>query len=146
VGEATSQTRSRRRPGATTRARKLRQGDNQAEALLWLELKRSRLGGHKITRQFPIGPYFADFCCRTKRLVIEIDGSQHAENEYDRRRDEFMRSQGFSVLRFWSHDVLKHRSSVCETILAALDGRLAEDVSASDLRYVYAAYDRADRR
>ncbi len=138
VGEGASQTRSRRKPGATARARKLRQGDNQAEALLWLELKRRRLGGHKFTRQLPIGPYFADFACREKWLVVELDGSHHADSTYDRNRDEFMRRHGYSILRFWSHEVLKHRSSVCETILAALDGRLAEDVAAFDLRFVYA--------
>ncbi|WP_244621594.1 endonuclease domain-containing protein [Neomesorhizobium albiziae] len=137
VGEGLSKSRSRRKPGITGRARDLRQRDNQAEAMLWLELKRRQLGGYKFTRQFPIGPYFADFACREKSLVVEIDGSQHADNAYDRRRDEFMRLAGYSTLRFWNHDVLKHRVSVCETILAALDGRLAEDVTAADLRFVY---------
>jgi very-short-patch-repair endonuclease len=146
VGGATSQARSRRKPGATARARTLRRGDNQAEALLWLELKRRKLGGYKFTRQFPIGPYFADFACREKRLVVELDGSQHAESAHDRRRDEFMRAKGYTILRFWSHDVLKHRTSVCETILAALYGRFAGNVTAPDLRFVSAAEDRADRR
>jgi very-short-patch-repair endonuclease len=123
--------------GATARARRLRQAGNQAEALLWLELKARKLGGHHFTRQFPLGPYFADFCCRKQKLVVEIDGSQHADSPYDRKRDEFMRAQGFSILRFWSHDVLKHRRSVCETILAALDGRLVGDVIATDLLFVF---------
>jgi very-short-patch-repair endonuclease len=127
-----------RKPGATGRARNLRQAGNKAEALLWLELKAKKLGGHHFVRQHPIGPYFADFCCRKQKLVIEIDGSQHAESMYDRKRDEFMRAGGYSVLRFWNHDVLKYRISVCETVLAALDGRLAEDTDASDLRFVYA--------
>jgi very-short-patch-repair endonuclease len=105
--------------------------------LLWLELKAKRLGGHHFTRQQPIGPYFADFCCRKQKLVIEIDGSQHADSTYDRRRDEFMRAAGYSILRFWNHDVLKHRGSVCETILAALGGRLAYDVVATDLRFIF---------
>jgi very-short-patch-repair endonuclease len=139
VGEGAAETRSRRNPGTTSRARRLRQGDNEAEALLWLELKRRRLGGFKFTRQLPIGPYFADFACREASLVVEIDGSQHADNIYDRVRDEFMRSRGYSVLRFWNTDVLKHHTSVCETILAALDGRLAENVVAPDLRFVFAA-------
>ncbi len=138
VGEGVNETRSRRKSGTTKRARKLRQGGNQAEALLWLELKISKLGGHKFTRQFPIGPYFADFCCRKSKLVIEIDGSQHAYSQHDRKRDAFMRSSGYSILRFWNHDVLKHRASVCETTLAALEGRLAEDVAAFDLRFVFA--------
>ena len=138
VGEGIHEARSRRKPGATKRARGLRQGDNQAEALLWLDLKRRKLGGYKFTRQFPIGPYFADFACREKWLVVELDGSQHADSQYDRRRDEVMRSLGYSVLRFWSHEVLKQRRAMCETILAALDGRLAEDVTAFDMRFVYA--------
>ena len=136
VGEGAGETRSRRRPGATARARKLRRGDNQAEALLWLDLKRRKLGGYKFTRQFPIGPYFADFACREKWLVVELDGAQHAGSKYDRRRDDFMREQGYAILRFWSHEVLKQRRPICEAILAALDGRLAEGVTAFDMRFI----------
>lgn len=110
-----------------------------AEAVLWNELKAKKLSGYKFVRQMPIGPYFADFACRSGKLVVELDGSQHAESTYDRRRDEFMRGQGFSVLRFWNFDALKHTGSVCETILAALDGRLSEDIVAADLRFVFAS-------
>ncbi|WP_244497626.1 endonuclease domain-containing protein [Mesorhizobium sp. Root695] len=137
MGEARPATRSRRKTGTTQRARKLRQDDNQAEALLWLELKARRLGGYKFTRQFSIGPYYADFACREKWLVVEVDGPQHAGSSYDRRRDDFMRAQGYSILRVWSDDVLRQRTSVCETILAALDGRLVENIAASDLRFVF---------
>ncbi|MDX8439800.1 endonuclease domain-containing protein [Mesorhizobium australafricanum] len=137
MGEALRETRSRRKPGATQRARNLRQAGNQAEALLWLELKGRKLGGYRFTRQFSIGPYFADFACRERWLIVEVDGSQHADSSYDRRRDEFMRAQGYSILRLWNHDVLKHRASACETILAALDGRLTESVAVSDLRFVF---------
>ena len=141
VGDGGPQTRSRRKAGSTARARKLRQGNNQAEALLWLDLKRRKLGGYKFTRQLPIGPYFADFACREKWLVVELDGSQHADSGYDRRRDEFMRANGYSVLRFWSHEVLKQRGPICEAILAALEGRLAENVAAFDMRFVHAPAD-----
>ncbi|MER8446290.1 DUF559 domain-containing protein [Mesorhizobium sp. M1066] len=137
MGEAVHETRSRRKTGTTRRARKLRQGDNQAEALLWLELKARKLGGYKFTRQFSIEPYYADVACRENWLVVEIDGHQHAGSSYDRRRDDFMRAQGYSILRLWSHDVLKHRTSVCETILAALASRLAENIAVSDLRFVF---------
>ncbi|TPI39695.1 endonuclease domain-containing protein [Mesorhizobium sp. B3-1-9] len=137
VGEGAAQTRSRRKVGTTQRARNLRQAGNQAEALLWLELKARKLGGYRFTRQFSIGPFFADFACRERLLVVEVDGSQHADNSYDRRRDDFMQAQGYSILRVWNHDVLKHRASVCETILAALDGRLTENIAASDLRFVF---------
>ncbi|MGX9571334.1 endonuclease domain-containing protein [Mesorhizobium sp. f-mel] len=130
---------SRRSHERIARARELRHGDNPMEATLWNELKAKRLGGYKFVRQMPIGPYFADFACRSEKLVVELDGSHHAESTYDRRRDEFMRGEGFSVVRFWNVDVLKSRTSVCETVLAALEGRLAEDVIASDLRFVFAA-------
>ncbi|MBZ9671735.1 endonuclease domain-containing protein [Mesorhizobium sp. ES1-3] len=137
VGEAVHASRSRRKTGTTQRARKLRQAGNQAEALLWLELKARKLGGHRFTRQLSIGSFYADLACREKWLVIEIDGSQHADSPHDRRRDNFMRAQGYSILRVWSHDVLKHRTSVCETILAALDGRLSENIAVSDLRFAF---------
>ncbi|MER8733870.1 DUF559 domain-containing protein [Mesorhizobium sp. M1227] len=130
---------SRRSPEKVARARELRRGDNQAEATLWNELKAKRLGGYKFVRQMPIGPYFADFACRSERLIVELDGGQHAESTYDRRRDEFMRGKGFSVIRFWSVDMLTNPTSICETILAALEGRLAEDVISADLRFVFAS-------
>lgn len=129
---------SRRSSENIERARQLRQGDNMAEAMLWNELKAKGLGGYKFVRQVPIGPYFADFACRKARLVVELDGSQHADSEYDRRRDALMRIEGFSVLRFWSSDVVKQTRSVCETILAVLDGRLNEHMVAPDLRFVLA--------
>jgi very-short-patch-repair endonuclease len=132
------QNRSRRRENATARARSLRDGDNMAEALLWTELNDRKLGGYKFVRQFPIGPFYADFLCRKSRLVVEVDGSQHASSAADRRRDEYMRAAGYSVLRFWNIDVLKHMPSVCETVLAALQGRLSDDVVATDLRYLHA--------
>jgi very-short-patch-repair endonuclease len=130
---------SRRSPTKIARARQLRHGDNMAEATLWNELKAKKLGLYKFVRQMPIGPYFADFACRTGKLVVELDGCQHLESSYHRRRDEFMRGEGYSVIRFWSADALKNMASVCETVLAALDGRLSEDTVASDLRFVFAA-------
>ncbi len=110
-----------------------------AEATRCKELKAKKLGGHKFVRQMPMGPYFADFACRSSRLIVEIDGSQHADSKYDRRRDEFMRTAGYSVLRMWNVDVLKDIEAVCATILAALEGRLSEDTFASDMRFVFAA-------
>ena len=106
------------------------------EALLWIELKARRLDGFHFTRQFPIGRYFVDFACRSAALVVELDGSQHANSRSDLVRDETIRSSGFSILRFWNDDVLRHRTAVCETILAALEGRLTEDTKAFDLRFV----------
>ena len=110
-----------------------------AEGKLWNELKDRRLGGYKFVRQLPIGPFFADFACREARVVVEVDGSHHADGTYDRKRDEFMRSEKYSILRLWNVDVLAHTTEVCETILAALDGRLNRDTIAFDLRFVLAA-------
>ena len=139
-------SRSRRKTGVTKRARFLRQGGNIAEARLWDELKDRKLGNYKFVRQHPIHPSYADFACRKARLVVEVDGSQHADCEADRVRDIFMSHRGWSVLRFWNVDVLTEPLSVCETILAALDGRLREPVDAYDLRFVPAVrHPRSDR-
>lgn len=119
----------KREPKVNQRARSLRRGDNIAEALLWNELKGRKLGG------------FADFLCREARLVVEVDGSQHAGSAYDEERNEFMRRQGYRVLRIWNHDVLKEGESVCRTILAALEGEFDEDIRATDLRYVAASHE-----
>ena len=115
-------SRSRRRVGATERARQLRSGDNLSEALLWDELKDRKLGGFKFVRQYPIAPFFADFLCRERKLVVEVDGSQHAGSEKDRQREEYMRNKGYTTIRFWNVDVVTNIDSVCETILAALTG------------------------
>ena len=120
----------------TQKARRLRQSDNDAEARLWGELRGRRLNGFKFVRQFPIGPYFADFACREKRLVVEVDGSQHAGSEHDRRRDRFMSESGWSVVRFWNVDVLREMTPVLETLVAILEGRLVEPVEARDLRFL----------
>ena len=137
--------RSRRKDGTTDRARALRQGDNLAEGRLWTELQDRKLGGYKFVRQHPIGPYFADFACRERRLVVEIDGSQHAGSMADRRRDAFMQDEGWSVIRFWSHEARSHTTSVCETILVALEGRLSETTVAMDLTFAPARKGKRER-
>ncbi|MET3592185.1 very-short-patch-repair endonuclease [Mesorhizobium shonense] len=119
----------------TKRARRLRQSDNDAENALWIELRDRRLNGNKFVRQFPIGPYFADFACRECQLVVEVDGSQHFANKRDQIRDRFMVSAGWSILRFWNIDVLKEREAVLETILAAVEQRLERHIDTHDLRF-----------
>ena len=109
---------------AVNRARSLRKTQTRQEALIWSKLRDRRLCGHKFVRQVPIGSYFADFLCREAMLVVEVDGSQHAQSERDRRRDDFLSGKGYRVLRFWNEDVMQRMSDVCETILAAIDGRL----------------------
>ncbi|MGB3874598.1 MAG: DUF559 domain-containing protein [Shinella zoogloeoides] len=120
----------------TGRARQLRQIDNDAEASLWSELRGRRLNGFKFVRQVAIGPYFADFACREKMLVVEVDGSQHAGSEYDRKRNEFMAMNGWSIARFWNVDILMESRAVLETIVAICEGRLSERVSGTDFLFL----------
>jgi len=121
---------------ATERARLLRQMDNDAEARLWSELRNRQLNGYKFVRQLAVGPYFADFACRERSLIVEVDGSQHVDNPHDRKRDAFMQTAGWAIARFWNIDVLNDLPSVLETILAILEGRLFEKVDCRDLRYL----------
>jgi very-short-patch-repair endonuclease len=120
----------------TQRARELRKVENEAEQALWSELRARRLNGHKFVRQMPIGPYFADFACRKACLVVEVDGSQHVGRTQDRFRDETMKTNGWSILRFWHTDVLMERKAMLETIVAVLDGRLKRETVAPDLRFI----------
>jgi len=99
----------------------LRRDATDAETKLWLALRDRRLGGFKFVRQNPIEPYIADFICRERKLIIEVDGGQHAENPRDTRRDAFLKADGFRVLRFWNSDVLSNLDGVLTTILAALN-------------------------
>jgi adenine-specific DNA-methyltransferase len=79
------------------------------------------LAGHKFRRQYPIGPYIADFVCLERRLVVEVDGGQHMERvTEDERRTGFIEAHGFKVLRFWSHDVLQDIEAVLDVILSEL--------------------------
>jgi len=110
--------------------RELRQNSTDTERLLWSRLRRRQLAGFKFRRQHQIGLYICDFASLDGKLVVELDGSQHATRlTYDERRDHFLRSAGFRVLRFWNNDVLGQTERVVDTIYAALhhpeiDGRL----------------------
>ena len=75
-------------------------------------------------RQAPIKPYITDFLCRVRMLVLELDGAQHSESRWDARRDAWLCSQGYSVLRFWNDEVLRERRAVLDTLLAVLEGRM----------------------
>jgi very-short-patch-repair endonuclease len=79
------------------------------------------LSGFKFVRQEPIGRYTVDFVCRERRLVIEVDGGQHATDARDAERDRWLVDQGYRVLRFWNNDVLDNLPGVLETIAAALN-------------------------
>src|SRR4051812_5220356 len=91
------------------------------ERRLWQELRYRQLDGCKFRRQAPIGPFIADFVSFERRLIIELDGGQHAEQaEQDAERTRWLSSQGFKVLRFWNHDVEKDLEMVLQVIWDAL--------------------------
>ena len=99
----------------------MRQNQTSAEGLLWYYLRNKQLGGYKFRRQQPIGPYIADFACLPKKLLIELDGGQHADPKApDEQRDQFLRQQGYRVLRFWNHEVFTDCFSVLERVYEAL--------------------------
>ena len=102
------------------RARAMRKNPTDAERRLWAMLRDRRMPLFKFKRQFVIDPYIVDFVCFERRIIVEADGSQHVESEYDHRRDHFLRSEGFSVLRFWNNDVLQNPAGVFDTIYVAL--------------------------
>jgi 2-isopropylmalate synthase len=104
----------------TARARALRRDATEAEKVLWRMLRDRGLGGVKIRRQVPLGPYIADFACLEHRLVIEADGGQHADSPADAERDAWLASQGFRVLRLWNHDILGNREGVMAVIAKAV--------------------------
>src|SRR5262249_8687299 len=93
-------------------ARRLRSNMTDAERKLWFALRDRRLAAFKFRRQVPLGPFIVDFLCYQARLVIEVDGGQHAESVRDMRRDEWLAANNFRVLRFWNHDVLSNTEGV----------------------------------
>jgi very-short-patch-repair endonuclease len=89
----------------------------EAEKLLWGKIRDRQIEGFKFRRQQLIGSYIADFVCFEHRLIIELDGGQHAEMEgEDGIRDSWMRAEGFEVIRFWNNDVFQNLEGVLETI------------------------------
>ncbi|MFZ3235213.1 MAG: endonuclease domain-containing protein [Stellaceae bacterium] len=87
---------------------------------MWSALRDRRLMRYKFRRQHPIGQYIVDFACTECRVVIELDGGQHAENTADVRRTARLEKQGWRVIRFWNHDALTNTNGVVDTILQAL--------------------------
>jgi very-short-patch-repair endonuclease len=105
------------------RARSLRADSTNAERRVWAALRAHRMCGASFRRQTPIGPYIVDFVCHAANLIIEIDGGQHFEPEQmqrDARRDAFLASKGYRVLRFNNYDVMTNRQGVLEVIAAAI--------------------------
>jgi very-short-patch-repair endonuclease len=106
-------------PDTRTFARQLRRNQTDAERRLWRHLRGRRLLGLRFRRQHPIGPYFADFACLELKLVVELDGGQHADpraQEHDRARTAALEERGYEVIRFWDNDVLRDTQAVLATI------------------------------
>jgi very-short-patch-repair endonuclease len=102
-------------------ARSLRANATEAEQKLWSRLRTKQLDGFQFRRQYSIGPFFVDFICLEADLIIEVDGSQHAEQEQrDERRSAFLRAYGCQVLRFWNFEVMSDVDSVVERIAEVL--------------------------
>ena len=109
-------------------AKQLRQEMTDAEQRVWYHLRAHRFFGLKFRRQKPLGKFIVDFVCMERKLVVELDGGQHAEREgYDNARSQWLLAQGYKVLRFWNDDVLRDTEVVLEAIRQAV-------VSESDAR------------
>lgn len=99
----------------------LRTNSTDAEKRLWQALRNRQLQGHKFRRQHPIPPYIVDFVCLERRLIVELDGGQHAESQaYDASRTAALERLGYRVLRFWNNEILGNTQAVLEAILREL--------------------------
>lgn len=101
-------------------AKSLRKRPTDAEIVLWRHLRSKQIDGLKFRRQEPIGQYIVDFVCFEKRLIIELDGGQHAlQQARDQKRESWFKEQGFRTLRFWNNEVLRNIEGVLEVIRKA---------------------------
>ncbi|MGN7930449.1 endonuclease domain-containing protein [Sphingopyxis sp. 22461] len=106
----------------TMRSRELRLNATDAERKLWAQLSARKIAGVRFNRQFPIGPFICDFVSRSVKLVIEVDGGQHAVDvEKDQARTAYLEAQGYRVIRFWNNDVLDRIEGVVSEIEADLE-------------------------
>src|SRR5262249_8485442 len=117
-GEGTEQASRAPRPSiATTRARALRSQMTDAERKLWFALRDRRFSNFKFRRQVPLGPFIGDFVCFSARLVVEVDGGQHTDSQYDEQRDRWLAANDFLVKRFWNSDVLTNIEGVLAVLI-----------------------------
>ena len=106
---------------AADAAKRLRASATDAEAKLWSKLRNRQLGGCKFVRQQPVGRYIADFACRERDLIVELDGGQHADNGQDIERTRVLGEHGYAVIRFWNRDVLTNLDGVLQVIADSLE-------------------------
>jgi len=110
-----------RAPDTARHARALRTQMTDAERLLWHHLRAHRFHGLGFRRQVPLGPYVADFLCEAQRLVVEVDGGQHADRSVeDAQRTQWLEAHGYRVVRFWNNEVLANMEGVWEALTASL--------------------------
>ena len=113
-------------PKTIHQAGELRKQATPAERKLWTYLRLMREDGIRFRRQHAIGMFITDFCAPRKKLVIELDGSQHLEQEeYDQERTNYLEAQGYKVIRFWNNDVMNNIEGVVSSIKFALEGNNA---------------------
>ena len=122
-GGAKRRVRAVRPPRAVPKARQLRKAMTDAEHRFWNLVRNRKFEGLKFVRQYPVGPYIADFACRERMHVVEIDGSQHAESTNDETRTAFLNAEGHSVLRFWNNEVLADLTGVYDLLRAVVTGQ-----------------------
>ena len=102
------------------RARELRANPTEAERALWAHLSARKVAGARFNRQKPIGPFICDFVSRSAKLIVEVDGGQHADSRRDKMRDAHLRAEGFQIARYWNNDVLKNPEGVLTDLLMRL--------------------------
>ncbi len=110
----------------TSLAKELRHTQTEAEGVLWSKLRNKQLDGIKFRRQQPLGGYIVDFVSLDKKLIIEIDGGQHSEEQaikQDGQRTKWLENEGYRVIRFWNNDVLENLEGVIMEIQEKLDDR-----------------------
>ena len=116
------------------RARAMRNEPTEAERKLWLLLRDRRFSGFKFRRQVQIGRYIVDFACPAKRVIVEADGGQHAENGYDAERDAWLTAQGFRIRRFWNAEISTRPDEVRDTLWHDLEGATIHDEDIQEVK------------
>jgi very-short-patch-repair endonuclease len=117
----------RAQPWRTNRARSLRSTSTSAEDRLWSYLRNRQLGGLKFVRQAPMGPYFADFLCRERKMIVEVDGGTHSsgvEIARDAARASYLEARGYRIFRVHNDEVAENVDGVLDTLLAFIEGKV----------------------
>ena len=109
------------------KARNLRREQTKAESVFWNAVRNRQFYDLKWRRQVPVGRYIADFLCESKKLIIELDGGQHATDDarrYDKKRSQILQQYGYRVIRFWNDGILNNLNGILDGILDSLANEL----------------------